>query len=153
MLDTADFAARLREIIDAHLGLEGPLLPILHAVQHEWGHIPEPAIPQIAAALNLGRAEVHGVVSFYHDFRREPAGKLVLKLCAAEACQAQGGRDLARDVLKGLGLTDFGTTPDGKVTVERTFCLGLCACGPSAMVGDRPVAAAKAEDICREALA
>ena len=152
MLDTADFSARLREIIEAHLGLEGPLMPILHAVQHEWGHIPEPAIPVIASALNLGRAEVHGVVSFYHDFRKEPAGRVVLKLCAAEACQAQGGRDLARDVLSGLGLPDFGTTPDGRVTVEKVYCLGLCACGPSALLGDRLVGRAEARTLCQEAL-
>ena len=134
MLDTADFAVRLREIIDAHLGLEGPLIPILHAVQAEWGHVPEPAIPLIANALNLGRAEVHGVVSFYHDFRGSPAGRTVVKLCAAEACQAQGGRDLVAATLRAFGLTTYGTTQDGKVTVEPVYCLGLCACGPAAMV-------------------
>jgi formate dehydrogenase subunit gamma len=134
MLDTADVQGRLHEIIDAHRALEGPLLPILHAVQHEWGHIPEPAVPAIAEALNLGRAEVHGVVSFYHDFRGSPAGKTVIKVCAAEACQAQGGRDLAAAALTAFGLDGYGTTPDGKVTVEPIYCLGLCACGPAAMV-------------------
>ena len=134
MLDHADFQGRLREIIAAHLVLEGPLLPILHAVQAEWGHIPEPAIPTIAEALNLGRAEVHGVVSFYHDFRGTPAGRTVVKVCAAEACQAQGGRDLVAATLKAFGLSTYGTTQDGKVTVEPIYCLGLCACGPAAMV-------------------
>jgi formate dehydrogenase subunit gamma len=153
MLDTSDFSARLGEIIGAHRGLEGPLLPILHAVQAEWGHVPEPAIPVIAEALNLGRAEVWGVVSFYHDFRRAPAGKLVVKLCAAEACQAQGGRALAREVLAGLGLPDFGTTADGRVTVEKVYCLGLCACGPAALVGERPVGRAEAHSLCAEVLA
>lgn len=134
MLDHADFNSRLREIIADHSALEGPLLPILHAVQHEWGHIPEPAVPAIAQALNLGRAEVHGVVSFYHDFRASPAGQHVVKVCAAEACQAQGGRDLVGATLKAFGLSTYGTTPDGKVTVEPIYCLGLCACGPAAMV-------------------
>ena len=134
MLDHADLNDRLREIIADHIALEGPLLPILHAVQHEWGHIPEPAVPAIAQALNLGRAEVHGVVSFYHDFRGSPAGQTVVKVCAAEACQAQGGRDLVAATLKAFGLSTYGTTPDGKVTVEPIYCLGLCACGPAAMV-------------------
>lgn len=147
MLDTADFSARLRDIIHAHLGLEGPLLPILHAVQHEWGHIPEPAIPTIAEALNLGRAEVHGVVSFYHDFRGTPAGRTVVKVCAAEACQAQGGRDLVAATLKAFGLSTYGTTQDGKVTVEPIYCLGLCACGPAAMVGDRLLGRATPETL------
>ena len=82
-------------------------------------------------------AEVHGVVSFYHDFRGSPPGRTVVKICAAEACQAQGGRDLATATLKAFGLSAYGTTPDGKVTVEPVYCLGLCACGPAALVGDR----------------
>ena len=134
MLDTADFQGRLREIIAQHAASEGPLLPILHAVQAEWGHVPEAALPVIAEALNLGRAEVHGVVSFYHDFRGSPAGRTVIKLCAAEACQAQGGRALVQATLGAFGLDAYGTTPDGKVTVEPVYCLGLCACGPAAMV-------------------
>ncbi len=151
MLDTVDFESRLREIIAAHLALEGPLLPILHAVQHEWGHVPAPAIPVIAEALNLGRAEVHGVVSFYHDFRASPAGRTVIKVCAAEACQAQGGRDLATATLKAFGLQTYGTTPDGRVTVEPVYCLGLCATGPAAMVDGRLVGRAT-PDTLREAV-
>jgi formate dehydrogenase subunit gamma len=150
MLDSADFSARLREIIDAHMGLEGPLLPILHAVQAEWGHIPEPAVPQIAQALNLGRAEVHGVVTFYHDFRHAPAGRTVVKVCAAEACQSQGGRDVIQATLRAFGLSDYGTTPDGRVTVEPVYCLGLCACGPSAMVDGRLIGHATADRIGQE---
>ena len=152
MLDHADFNDRLREIIADHIALEGPLLPILHAVQHEWGHIPEPAVPAIAQALNLGRAEVHGVVSFYHDFRGSPAGQHVVKVCAAEACQAQGGRDLVQATLKAFGLATYGTTPDGKVTVEPVYCLGLCACGPAALVGDRLLGRATADTIGEEVL-
>ena len=151
MLDHADFQGRLREIIAAHLALEGPLLPILHAVQHEWGHIPEPAIPLIAEALNLGRAEVHGVVSFYHDFRASPAGRTVVKLCAAEACQAQGGRDLVAATLKAFGLSGYGTSQDGRVTIEPVYCLGLCACGPAAMVGGRLLGRVTAEALSEAA--
>jgi formate dehydrogenase subunit gamma len=147
MLDAADLQTRLREIIAERLSLEGPLLPILHAVQHEWGHVPESAVPVIAEALNLGRAEVHGVVSFYHDFRASPAGRTVVKLCAAEACQAQGGRALATAALKAFGLETYGTTPDGRVTVEPIYCLGLCASGPAAMVGDRLLGRATAETL------
>lgn len=145
MLDTADLHGRLREIVAQHAASEGPLLPILHAVQAEWGHVPAPAIPFIAEALNLGRAEVHGVVSFYHDFRASPAGRTVVKLCAAEACQAQGGRALAREALAAFGLDAFGTTADGRLTVEPVYCLGLCACGPSALVDGRPIGRATAD--------
>lgn len=141
MLDSAD---RLTEIIDAHLGLEGSLLPILHAVQAEWGHVPEAAVPVIARALNVGRAEVHGVVSFYHDFRSAPARGRVVKLCAAEACQAQGGRALAADVRAALGLEGYGETADGRATVEPIYCLGFCANGPAATVDGRPLGRATA---------
>jgi formate dehydrogenase subunit gamma len=134
-----DLAPRLAEILAAHRDMEGPLLPILHAVQAEWGHVPEEVVVPIAEALNLGRAEVHGVISFYHDFRHEPAGRIVLRLCAAEACQAQGGRDLSASVLKAVGLPGFGTTSDGRVTVEPVYCLGLCASGPAAQVDGRLV--------------
>lgn len=121
-------------IITAHEGLEGPLLPILHAMQEEFGCITEEAIRLIAARLNLTRAEVHGVVSFYHDFRREPAGRQVLKLCRAEACQSMGGEANAARLLHRLGLNWGETTPDGRLTVEAVYCLGLCACAPSAML-------------------
>ena len=151
MLDDASFESRLREIISAHLALEGPLLPILHAVQAEWGHVPAPAIPILAEALNLGRAEVHGVVSFYHDFRGSPAGRTVIKLCAAEACQAQGARALLRETLKAFGLSAYGTTPDGRVTVEPVYCLGLCATGPAAMVDGALKGRATAETLAEAA--
>ena len=152
MLDTADFQGRLREIIAQHIALEGPLLPILHAVQAEWGHVPEASVPVIAEALNVGRADVHGVVSFYHDYRASPAGRTVIKLCAAEACQAQGARALARATLQAFGLEAYGTTPDGKVTVEPVYCLGLCACGPAALAGGRLLGRATPEALRAEAL-
>jgi formate dehydrogenase subunit gamma len=134
-----DLAARIDDILRAHEGMEGPLLPILHAVQAEWGHIPRDALPLIAEALNLTRAEVHGVMSFYHDFREDPAGRHVLKLCRAEACQAMGA-DRVADHAKGvLGIDWHQTTRDGAITLEPIFCLGLCACAPAALVDGRVV--------------
>jgi formate dehydrogenase subunit gamma len=124
---------RAGEIIAAHAKQEGATLPILHALQAEFGHVPEGAIPLVAQALNLSRAEVHGVVTFYHDFREAPAGRHVLKLCRAEACQSMGGDVLAAQARKLLGIGWGETTPDGAVTLEPVFCLGLCACAPAAL--------------------
>lgn len=122
-----------REIATAHLHLEGPLLPILHAVQEAMGYVPEPAIPVIADVLNLTRAEVYGVVTFYHDFRQEPAGRHVLKLCRAEACQSMGGRALQAHAEQLIG--EMGSTSgDGSVTLEPVYCLGLCAQSPAVMI-------------------
>jgi formate dehydrogenase subunit gamma len=129
----------LRAIVARHLHLEGPLLPILHALQDACGHIPEAAGPIIIDALNISRAELHGVISFYHDFREHPAGRHVLKICRAEACQAVGANALAEATLARLGLDWHGTTANGAVTVEPVYCLGLCACGPAVMVDDRVV--------------
>jgi formate dehydrogenase subunit gamma len=127
----ADLAQqRIREL----LHLDGPLLPILHALQDEFGCIDEAAQPLIAAALNRSRAEIHGVVTFYHDYRRAPAGRHVLKLCRAEACQAAGGDALAARAEARLGIAMGTTAPDGSVTLEPVYCLGLCATAPSAMV-------------------
>ena len=137
--DDADFLLRLDEIITTHKGREGPLLPILHDIQAEWGYVPEAAQPALAAALGLTRAEVHGVVSFYHDFRDHPAGKHVLRLCRAEACQSMGGDALADQIRAAFGIDFHETTPDGRLTLEPVFCLGLCACAPSAQMGDRLV--------------
>ncbi|GHC56184.1 formate dehydrogenase subunit gamma [Neogemmobacter tilapiae] len=138
MKDVTDLPEdRLSQILADHAGIEGPLLPILHAVQAEWGHVPDAFLPRIAQALNLSRAEVHGVKSFYHDFRDEPAGRHVVKLCRAEACQAMGGDDLADRAKARLGC-DWHETA-GNVTLEPVFCLGLCACGPAAMVDGRLV--------------
>lgn len=134
MLDTGTLTARIAEILDDHNGMEGALLPILHAVQAEYGHIPQDTLPQIAKALNISRAEVHGVMSFYHDFRETPAGRHVVKICRAEACQAMGGNDLADHARVKLGLDWHETSPDGAVTLDPIFCLGLCACAPAAMI-------------------
>ena len=127
-------AQRVDEIVQRHMGLAGPLLPILHAVQSAYGYVPRDALPVIADALNLSRAEVHGVMSFYHDFRTEAAGSHVVKLCRAEACQAVGGDALAETAKARLGVDWHGTTTGGGVTLEPVFCLGLCACGPAALV-------------------
>ena len=130
---------RVDEIATAHLALEGPLLPILHAVQAELGYVPSEALPLLADRLNISRAEVHGVVSFYHDFRTEPAGRHVVKLCRAEACQAMGADALVARAEDRLGIGMRETTPGGAVTLEPVYCLGLCACGPAAMIDGRIV--------------
>jgi formate dehydrogenase subunit gamma len=133
-------AERAREIIAEHAGLEGPMLPILHALQEEFGHIGSAAVPLIADALNLSRAEVHGVVTFYHDFRHEPCGRHLLQLCRGEACQSVGSEKLAATVLGRLGVGWHGTTSDGELTVEPVYCLGLCASSPSALLDGEPLA-------------
>jgi formate dehydrogenase subunit gamma len=113
------------------------MLPILHEIQETFGCVPQEAAPLIAEALNVSRAEVHGVISFYHDFRAEPPGRHVLKLCRAEACQAAGADALAERARSALGV-DFGeTSRDGAVTLDAIYCLGLCACAPAAMIDGR----------------
>ncbi|MBA8832879.1 MULTISPECIES: formate dehydrogenase subunit gamma [Rhizobium] len=129
-----DIAARTRAIVADLRFLEGPLLPILHEVQQEFGYVPQEAMPVIAEELNLSRAEVHGVVTFYHDYRDHPAGRHVLKLCRAEACQSMGGDALAERFKALLGIDFHQTTLDGGVTLEPVYCLGLCACAPAVML-------------------
>lgn len=127
-------AAAVTSIAEELKGRDGPLLPILHAVNERFGFIDERAVPLIADVLNLTRAEVHGVVSFYHDFRRAPAGRHVIKICCAEACQAMGCERVVTDVEEELGIALGGTTPDGRVTLEPVYCLGNCALSPAALV-------------------
>jgi formate dehydrogenase subunit gamma len=127
------------EIIAEHANQEGAALVILHALQGAFGYVPEAAIPMVAQALNLSRAEVHGVFTFYHDFRHKPAGRHVLKLCRAEACQAAGGDALAARAEAKLGVSLGNTTADDRVTLEPIYCLGLCATAPSAMLDGRLV--------------
>ena len=129
-----DIAERTRAIVADLRSLEGSLLPILHEVQEEFGYVPQEALPVIAEELNLSRAEVHGVVTFYHDYRDHPAGRHVLKLCRAEACQSMGGDALAERVKALLGIDFHQTMLDGSVTLEPVYCLGLCACAPAAML-------------------
>lgn len=137
-----------RRLIDERRYLQGPLLPILHAMQEAFGFIPNEARSMIAEALNLSRAEVHGVVSFYHDFRAEPAPKLVVKLCRAEACQAMGGREAAQELLRHLGLEWGKCAPDGALVVEPVYCLGLCAAAPAALIGDKPAVRLDGASLC-----
>ncbi len=120
----------------AHGNKPDELLEILHAVQHELGHVPESTLPVIASALNLSRAEVHGVVTFYHDFKREPQGRHTIKICRAEACQAMGTDKLCEHAEKKLGAEMGSTSNDGKYTVEAVYCLGNCALSPAVMIGD-----------------
>jgi formate dehydrogenase subunit gamma len=138
---------RTAEIVADHDGLEGPLMPILHAVQKAFGHVPEEAVPVLARELNLSRAEVHGVVTFYHDFRRELPGRHVLKMCRAEACQSMGCEKLVERAEDRLGISCGGTSADGRVTFEPVYCLGLCATAPSAMIDGRIVGRLTAEKL------
>jgi formate dehydrogenase subunit gamma len=113
------------------------LVQVLHAFVKRYGFISEEAIRQIAAELNLSRADVHGVVSFYHDFRTEAPGEHILKICQAESCQAMGSRELTSHAESKLGVAMHGTTSDGNVTLEPVYCLGNCACSPAVMVDDK----------------
>lgn len=136
---SADAAATARAIAERHDNKPEALIEILHEVQAEIGWVPESAVPALADALNLTRAEVFGVVTFYHDFRRQPAGQHVLKLCRAEACQSMGVDALVAHVEDRLGVKCGSTTANGRVTFEAVYCLGLCATAPSAMMDGRVV--------------
>ncbi len=128
--------AQVLEVIARLRDKPGALLPVLHGVQDALGYVPAGAVALIASELNLSRAEVHGVVTFYHWFRGEKPGKQVLQLCRAEACQALGAAALERHVKQKLGVDFHGTTADGRYTLEPVYCLGNCACGPSLMVDE-----------------
>ena len=122
------------DTVQKFAGEPGPLLEILHAIQDELGCVPPEAVPQLADALNLSRAEVHGVISFYHHFREHSPGRYVVQLCRAEACQSMNSRALEEYVRSHLRLNFGDTTPDGRITLEPVYCLGNCACAPSMMV-------------------
>ncbi|CAM3950279.1 formate dehydrogenase subunit gamma [Bordetella tumulicola] len=127
----------------------GALLPLLHEIQDELGCIPADAVPTIAEALNLSRAEVHGVLSFYPHFRTEPAGRHVLEVCRAESCQAMGGEHLAEHARHTLGCDFHHTTADGAVTLEPVYCLGLCAQSPAVMLDGKPHARVTPDKLTR----
>lgn len=137
---TEDVLTIARSIIERHSTQDGALLPILRDLQQAFGYLPEPVLPFVASTLNLTRAEVYGTASFYHDFHFEPRGEHTITLCRAEACQSVGAVSLAERAKGRLGL-DFGqTSADGRITLEQTFCLGLCACGPAGMIDGKLVA-------------
>ncbi len=139
MLDETDPHAEAAAAICARYDNNpAELLEILHDLVDERGHVSESAIPAIARALNLGRAEVHGVVSFYHDFRRAPAGRLIVKICRAESCQSMGAAALIERICHRYGVA-LGETSRAGLTLEPVYCLGLCAHSPAALIGDRPL--------------
>jgi len=123
-----------RDIVRAHKKLDGALLPILHALQEHFGYVDAASVPVIADELNLSRAEVHGVITFYHDFRNHAPGRHVVKVCRAEACQSMNGRDTEAHAKQRLNADFHETSADGRYTLEPVYCLGNCACAPSAMI-------------------
>jgi formate dehydrogenase subunit gamma len=130
-------AADIRRIVAEHSGRPGPLLEVLHAIQRAMGYIPAGAVPVVAEELNLSRAEVHGVVSFYHYFRHSRPGAHTVSLCQAESCQAMGATALARHARERLGIDFHQTTANGRFSLEPVYCLGNCACSPAAMIDGR----------------
>jgi len=150
-MDSTEFSEdKVRAIVARHAAREGALLPILHEVQGTFGCVPPGSVPVIALGLNLSKAEVQGVVSFYHDFRAVPAGRLHVRICRAEACQAMGGRALGERVLRHLGITWGGTTADGSVTVSPVYCIGLCSVAPAAQFNDIQVGRLDVESVIQE---
>jgi formate dehydrogenase subunit gamma len=137
MSGSPELAERVRAIVTAHRDKRGALLPILHAIQAEFGYVDREVTDLLAAELNLSRAEVHGVISFYADFRTEPGGSTRLRLCRAEACQAVGAEDLLAHAEAVLGIKTGQTTPDGTVSLDQVFCLGNCALGPAGQLNGR----------------
>lgn len=132
--------AQQLEKIDTHIqslkSMPGALLPILHAIQDDIGYVPEEAYPAISQALALSHAEIHGVVTFYHHFRRHPVGQHVLQVCRAESCQAMGAEALEAHIKSSLGIDYHETTADGAITLEPVYCLGNCACSPAVLMDE-----------------
>lgn len=134
---SSNLADLVRSAVDAHRHERGPLLVILHEIQDRLGFVPSDAVPLLARELNLSRADVHGVVTFYHDFRTEPAGRHTVELCRAEACQSVGAEDLVNELEQELGVKTGSTTASGAITLKQVFCLGNCALGPSGLIDGR----------------
>ena len=133
---TVDREALIRDLVRQFADVPGGLLPLLHAVQEALGYVPPEVIPELADGMGLSRAEVHGVIGFYHDFHVSPGGETTIHLCRAEACQAMGSRALEAHVKARLGI-DYGeTTADGKYRLEPVYCLGNCSCAPSVRIDD-----------------
>jgi len=138
----------VRSILERHSSTEGALLPILHDVQDTLGFIPNEAIDQIAKGVNRSRAEVHGVVSFYHHFRTKKPGTHVIQVCRSEACQSMGSEEVIGELKRQLNIDFHETTADDRVTLEAVYCLGHCACAPAVMVDGAPRAKVKTSDVC-----
>jgi len=136
-LSSPDALDAVAALIARHRDSPGALMPLLHAVQDALGHVPAAAVPLMAEALNLSRAEVHGVIRYYPDFREAPAGRHVVQVCRAESCKARGADALLDHAARVLGCAGHGTRGDGAVTLEPVYCLGLCASSPAIMVDDR----------------
>ncbi len=136
-MDTKNIKDQTAALIAPLCSASGPLLPVLHAIQDHFAYVPPESVPVIAKALNLSRAEVHGVISFYHWFRSEPGGAKTVYICRAESCQAMGGAVLEAAVKEQLGIDYHQTTADGKFSLEPVYCLGNCACSPAIMINER----------------
>jgi formate dehydrogenase subunit gamma len=140
---------RTQEICADHALMEGPLLPILHTVQAEFGYLPQESLAPIATALRISNAELHGVIEFYHDFHRAPQAKHVIRVCRAEACQAMGGASMISALEAALGMRLGETKND--VALEAVYCLGLCACAPAAQVNGELIGRATVDRLVSEA--
>ena len=140
METSAQKTADISHLVTQFQSVPGGLLPLLHAIQGELGYVPESTVPAIATGLNLSRAEVHGVISFYHDFKTHPVGRHTVQICRAEACQSMGSRQLEAHAKQALGIDYHETTADGSITLEPVYCLGNCACSPSVRINDDIVA-------------
>ena len=136
MTEATSMQESVKKITAALKDKPGALLPILHAIQDDLGYVPAESVPAIAMAMNLSRAEVHGVISFYHYFRDTPPGKHTIHLCRAESCQAMGGKQLEKHVKARLGIDFHETTVDGKFSLEPVYCLGNCACSPAMQIDE-----------------
>jgi formate dehydrogenase subunit gamma len=130
-------AEQVRAVVETHRGERGALLPILHRLQDEFGYIDPEVVPVLAEELNLSRADVHGVITFYSDFRSDPVGTSTVRLCRAEACQSMGAEKLVADAEQVFGVKVGETTPDRSVTLDQVFCLGNCALGPAAQINNK----------------
>lgn len=140
METSAQKTADISHLVTQFQSVPGGLLPLLHAIQGELGYVPESTVPAIATGLNLSRAEVHGVISFYHDFKTHPVGRHRVQICRAEACQSMGSRQLEAHAKQALGIDYHETTADGSISLEPVYCLGNCACSPSVRINDDIVA-------------
>ena len=135
-VESGEHSAVISAAVEKYTDVAGGLLPLLHEIQANLGYVPKDHVPDIAKGMGLSRAEVHGVISFYHDFHDEPRGRTTIHLCRAEACQAMGSRRLEAHVKDRLGIDYGGTTDDGRFSLEPVYCLGNCACSPSIRIGD-----------------